>query len=766
MGRIARYSKLAACAAASSLLIGGVPGLARAEGAAPAAATHAAAARPNILVWMLDDVGFAQLGSYGGLIDTPNLDAVARQGLRYTNYHATPICSASRAAFLTGRNPHAVHIGGHTVLAMPYPGYDGKIPASAGTLAANLREGGYITYAVGKWDHLPVSDISEAGPFTYWPSGQGFDRFFGFLSAETDQTGTLLWSDHSPVAAPTTDERHLTTVLADQAIGMIRSRTITAQRRPFFMYWATGAAHAPHQAPAAYLAKYRGRFDGGWDKAREEILRRQIAMGVTPKGTKLAPRPDGMPAWASLSADQKRSYARSMEAFAAYLTYADAEFGRMIAALKAQGEFDNTIIVVTSDNGASAEGAHDGAHSVAAFGSGRYPSVAENLRFLDAWGAGETYPHYPLGWAVAGNTPLRYYKATAYEGGIRVPLIVAWPGGIKARGQLRRQFENIADLTPTLLDAAGVPPAASLAGAPQTPFDGRSMVATFDDPDAPEIQRAQYFEMFGNVGIWKAGWKAVIPHRLETWKLGLEPPFTDNWELYDLRRDPSETTDLAAREPQRLAELKAAFAEEARKNNVLPLMNPAAGMAERRKDWAAAFRARKGVWSYSAPQDLIPAGEAPPVLNGSFVLTARFDIDSAGAAGPIMALGGRHGGMAFYLADGRPTFAYRDLDGSVTRVAAEAPLPAGSHETQVVFDLEKAGARVQLFGDGKPLGAGRIDRPLAPNLAPNEVLSIAADAGGQVSDDYRATPSFQGRVHEVKFDFNPRPTPPSAIASR
>jgi arylsulfatase len=522
------------------------------------------------------------------------------------------------------------------------------------------------------------------------------------------------------------------------------------------MYWATGAAHAPHQAPAAYLEKYRGRFDGGWDKAREQILQRQIALGLTPKGTRLGPRPDGMPAWDSLSADQKRSYARSMEAFAAYLTYADAEFGRIIAALKAQGELDNTIIVVTSDNGASAEGAHDGAYNVAAFGSGRYPTLAENLQHLDAWGTGATYPHYPLGWAVAGNTPFRYYKATTYEGGIRVPLIIAWDRGIKARGEVRRQFEDIVDLTPTLLAAAGVTPAASLAGAAQTPFDGESMTATFDDPKAAETGRAQYFEMFGNVGIWKAGWKAVIPHRLETWKLALEPPFTDAWELYDLHRDPTETTDLAASEPQRLAEMKAAFEEEARKNNVYPLMNPAAGIAERQKDWMAAFRARKGVWTYTAPAPLIPAGQAPPVLNASYVLTARFDAETAGASGPIVAIGGRLGGVAYYLKDGRPTFAYRDLDGTVTRVSADRPLPAGSHETQVIFERQKTGARVRLIGDGTPLGEGRIDKPLAPNFAVNEILSIAADAGSRVSDDYADTPGFPGRIQEVKFDFNPR----------
>lgn len=722
----------------------------------PASVSPAEQARPNILVWMMDDVGFAQIGCYGGLVETPNTDAVAHRGLRYTNYHATPVCSASRAAFLTGRNPHAVHVGGHTVLAAPFPGYDGKIPASAGTLAANLQAQGYLTYALGKWDHLPSMDMSEAGPFTYWPSGQGFDRFYGFLAAETDQTRPMLWSDHAPVPTPSDPSYGLTADLADHAIEMIRSRTVTAVRSPFFMYWATGAAHAPHQAPAEYLQKYRGRFDDGWDKARSRILQRQIAMGIVPKGTTLAPRPAGMPAWDSLSPDQKRSYARGMEAFAAYLDYADAQFGRILATLEAQGELDNTIIVITSDNGASAEGAFDGTHNETVFATRPHPGVAENLKFYDVWGTAATYAHYPLGWAVAGNTPLRYYKQTTYEGGIRVPLVVAWNRGIKGRGQLRGQFEDIIDVTPTLLEAAGLQPAPMIGGTPQSPFDGRSLVATFDDPKAPEIKRAQYFEMFGNAGVWKDGWKAVLPHKLEPWDMSRQPPFTQTWELYDLRHDLSETHDLAAKEPARLAELKAAFDEEGRKNNVFPLMNSAAGLAEFQKKARLDFERRKGVWDYPGPIVAAPSALSPPALTRSYVMTAAIDVASPTASGPIFALGGRYGGVALYLKDGRPTFAYRDPDATLTRVTAEAPIAPGAHEIRLVFDHEKDGARVEILDGGTRLADARIDRPIAQNVAVNEVLSIAIDQASPVSDDYSGAPTFQGRVGRVTFDFNPR----------
>ncbi|MFZ4603682.1 MAG: sulfatase-like hydrolase/transferase, partial [Caulobacterales bacterium] len=357
-----------------------------AESAAVAKSQSQATQRPNVLVWMLDDVGFAQIGSYGGLVETPNIDRVARLGLRYTNYHTTPICSASRAAFLTGRNSHSVRVGGHSAGARPYPGYDSEIPAEDGTIAAYLKRDGYATFALGKWDHLPSAQQSGPGPFRLWPSGQGFDRFYGFLAADTSNWEPTLVSDNTSIPTPRSPSYHLSTDMADKAIEMIAVRRATAKPAPFFMYWATGAAHAPHHAPPEWIERFRGQFDDGWDSARQRILDRQIAQGLVPKATKLPPRPDGMPAWKSLSREQKRLYARQMEVFAASLSHADHEFGRILGALEASGELNDTIVVITSDNGASAEGAVDGSFNEMLFVNGVFPDVSANLKHYETWG--------------------------------------------------------------------------------------------------------------------------------------------------------------------------------------------------------------------------------------------------------------------------------------------------------------------------------------------------------------------------------------------
>lgn len=361
--------------------------------------------RPNVLVWMMGDVGFAQVSSFGGLVATPNIDRVAQTGLRYTNYHTAPICSAARASFLAGRMPHSVHIGGHATAARDLPGYDAHIPPYAGTIADNLHSAGYTTFALGKWDHLPNEEAGPAGPYHQWPTGQGFDRFYGFLAANADNFHPTLISELTPVSTPQVENYHLSEDMADQVIRIIQSRHGAEPAPPFFMYWATGAAHAPYNAPEEWLQKYRGKFDMGWDEARATILERQIEEGIVPEGTRLAPRPQLIRAWADLSEDEKTLYARQMEAFAAALSHADAQFGRILDALEAGGELDNTVIIVVSDNGASAEGGPNGLHNEAAVAGGAPPGVGDNMKFYDAWGGPETFPHYANGWAVAGDTP-------------------------------------------------------------------------------------------------------------------------------------------------------------------------------------------------------------------------------------------------------------------------------------------------------------------------------------------------------------------------
>jgi len=718
----------------------------------------AAAQRPNVLVWMLDDVGFAQLSSFGGLVETPNIDRVARMGLRYSNYHTAPICSASRAAMLTGRNPHKVHMGGHAAAALPYPGYDARIPASAGTIAANLKAAGYVTFALGKWDHLPSEEMVPAGPFRLWPTGQGFDRFYGFLAADTDNWNPMLVRDTSPVAKPDSPRYHLNDDLADQAIAMIGSRASRSPPPPFFLYFATGTAHAPHHAPADWIARYKGRFDLGWDKAREEILARQIAAGLMPKGTKLAPRPEGMPAWSSLSPDAKRLYAHQMEVFAASLAYADAQFGRVLDALEASGELDNTVVVVTSDNGASAEGAADGTYNEMLFGNGYYPPVAENLPFLDAWGGPQTYPHYAMGWAVAGNTPLRYYKQTAHEGGTRVPLVVAWPRGIAARGELRGQFVDVADIAPTLLELTGVPMAATVNNVAQEPMDGQSFARTTANQGAAQ-RGPQYFEMYGNKGLWSDGWTIVTTHRTKTWDMTLATAPNEPWELYNTDKDPGQTVNLAARYPEKVAELDRLFDAQAQANNVYPISNMSEAQPHAAQMSRAEMARRGGVWRFASPVSRIATRAGPPLTTMPFRVRAKLQL-AGGESGPILALGGKLGGMALYLENGTPVFTVSDLAGKAVRFAASAPLPAGT--TELELDLErKPGAslapipaKVTIRANGQQVAAGSAEVSIAPALIVAETLDIGIDWGSAVSDSYRPGTPFTGRIGQVEIDFN------------
>ena len=714
---------------------------------------RARAGAPNVLVWMIDDLGFAQIGSYGGLVDTPNLDRLAKQGLRYANYHTAPICSASRAAFLTGRNPHTVHVGGHSISAVGFPGQDARVPREAGTVAENLRQAGYITYAIGKWDHRPAEHASAAGPFTYWPSGQGFDRFYGFLNFDTDNFAPQLWSDHQPLPLRTEPNYHLTADMADKAIGYIASRDAAIERPPFFMYWATGAVHAPHHAPDAYLKRYRGRFDMGWDKAREEILRRQKALGLVPADVKMPPRPEGMPAWDSLSADHRRLYARAMEAFAAQLTHADEQFGRILAALEARGELANTLVMVTSDNGASAEGAEDGTFSELYTSNGYFPTVDENLRFYEGWGGPTTYPNYPMGWAVAGNTPFRFYKQSAHEGGSRVPLIVAWPQGIAARGELRSQFHHVSDLTPTILQSARVEPAPEVNGRKQMPFDGLSMTYSYTAPTAPSPKKVQYLEMYGNRAIWADGWKAVIPHRTKTWDFTIQPPITDNgWELYDTRHDFNEMNDLAASQPARLKRMLALFDQEARRYNVYPLTNTGAAQKSIREASDRAMRARGGLWTYDGPVSNIPERTAPPIHLRSFSMTAKLT-SSVPAKGVVMAMGGRLGGMSLYVLDGRPVFGYQSLDQLPSRIAASSRLPAGASELGLEFTRQgRESARIRLTVNGKEVATGEVRGKLSTFLlSATETFDVGSDEGTAPSSDYLGPFPFTGRIEQVQF---------------
>lgn len=715
--------------------------------------------RPNVLIWMMDDVGFAQLSSYGGLVDTPNIDRVAQLGLRYTNYHTPPICSASRAAFLTGRNAHSVHIGSHAAAARPYPGYDAKMPPEAGTIAENLRQQGYRTFAVGKWDHLPASSQSASGPFTYWPLGQGFDRFYGFLAADTNNWSPVLVADNSPVSIPYTEDYHLDPDLADKAIGMIRSRSVNLDGAPFLLYLATGTAHAPHHAPAEWLSYYRGRFDAGWDEARNRILSQQIALGILPEGTELPPRPDGMAEWSTLSADAKRLYSRQMEAFAASLSHADEQFGRILDELEFTGELDDTIIIITSDNGASAEGAEHGTYHESTFFNGHYPSVAENLLYLDAWGGPKTYPHYALGWAVAGNTPFRFYKQTTYQGGTRVPMIIAAPGKTPP-GELREHFAHVIDLAPTILDLTGTRVMPFVNNVSQVPMEGQSIAGSFSSPDFELQRQAQYFEMFGNMGLWSNGWSIVASRRTRVWDLATVSPPVEKWELYDLNADPGQTRDLADQYPERLEAMVREFEEQASTFNVNPIDDAGGAQAYSAAAQEKEFISRGGVWRYPSPIARIAHSSAPPILHRSFRMSADLDLPTGRETGPIFALGGELGGLGLYLRRGRPVFVLRSLDGSALEVASPKRLARGaSHlELEIVrqpsLPLQPVDIQVTLLTDGKRLTSKTVRAELPAAYSISETFDIGQDDGSTLSDAYSAGDPVPGTLRNVSFDFS------------
>lgn len=713
--------------------------------------------KPHVIIWMLDDVGFAQLSSFGGLVQTPNIDRVADRGVRYTNYRTAPICSASRAALLTGRNPHSVHMGGHAGAPLPFPGYDGIVPANAGTIAANMKAAGYQTIALGKWDHLPSADMTQAGPFTLWPTGQGFDKFYGFIGADADNWQPVLIEGNSPVDTATTPDYHLNNDLADRAIVAFDARSARRDPDPVFLYFATGTAHAPHHAPRSWIEHYRGQFDIGWDKAREAVLERQIALGIMPAGTELAPRPEGMPAWDTLSAADRQLYARQMEVFAASLSHADEQFGRILDALEAKGELDNTIIVITSDNGASAEGAFHGTHNETLFMNGHYPSVDENMAFIDQWGGPETQPHYAFGWAVAGNAPFRYFKQTTHEGGIRVPLILSWPKTVAARGEIRRDFAYVADIAPTVLDLAKVPLAPTINNVSQSPMEGLSLKGPLISSDAPIASRAQYFEMYGNKGLWHDGWTIVTSHRLDPWRMDQLNPITEAWELYDTQKDPGQTTNLASRYPDKVNQLAALFEAQASRYNVNPVSNFGDSRAYATRAFMAEMAARQGLWTFDRPVSNIGFGAAPPVALRPFDMQAQIHLETGTEHGPLFAFGGASGGMAAYLAKGVPAFAFRDLSGRLQVIEAPTPLRSGS--TALSVRVERAAPRpmsvetvtVTISAGDQVLIRKDVSTTIPATYGVAETFDVGIDRGSAVSPAYRPDQRFSGKLGKVSF---------------
>jgi arylsulfatase len=703
---------------------------------------------PNVIIFLLDDVGFAQVGSFGALIETPNIDRLANNGLRFNNFHTTALCSPSRATLMAGRNPHAIGLGSHALTAMGFPGYNARMPSSAKSVANYLQEQGYVNYALGKWDHTPLYEVSQVGPFERWPSGEGFDHAYCFMAADVHQFVPVMWNDHHP--EPYRKSHHLDLDLADRAIEWITGHKSIKPDLPFMMLWASGSMHSPHHAPEETIDKYQGKFDMGWDQAREQILARQIALGVVPEGTVLTERIDEIPAWDSLPDEEKRLYARQMEVFAGQMEWVDMQIGRVVTELERIGELDNTLIFVTSDNGASGEGGLAGTFNETYVLNGLQTDLDANLRHLESWGDTTTYPHYHAGWAMAGNTPFKYFKQSEHRGGQQDHLVVHWPNGIQAKGEVRSQYHHIADIAPTIMQAAGIAVPETYHGVPQQPMDGVSMKYAFDDADAPNAKQRQYYEMFGNRAIWVDGWKAVTLHASRMpWELNVTLDFEkDVWELYHVAEDFSESRNLAAEMPDKLEELKAVFEEEAWKYNVYPLYDDMIQRVAKQQD---RLFGDQTVFTYFAPGAIrIAEKSSAPVKGRSHSITTTIDLQGD-EQGVIVACGGMTGGYTMFLKDGKLYFDYNFLDGLYYTLESPA-LPRGKTELRYVFTANEDNpfsGLGELFVNGDKVDETELAQMHMATYSLAETFDVGRDTGTQVSKLYRGPNPFMGSLDRV-----------------
>jgi len=727
---------------------------------------------PNVLFIVIDDTGFGHLGCYGSPINTPNLDALAADGLRYSNMHTTALCSPSRVCMITGRNHHSNGMACITEGAMGYPGSNGYIPFENGFLSEILLQNGYNTYAIGKWHLTPAEATSAAGPYDRWPLGRGFERYYGFLGGDTHQYYPELVSDNHQVEPEKTPEEgyHLSQDLAEKAKAMIADSKQVAPDKPFFLYFATGGNHAPHHAPKEFINHYKGKFDGGWDVYREQVFKKQKALGIIPANTTMSRHDPDVQDWGKLSADERRLYARMMEVFAGFVEHTDHCIGEVIAFLKEIGEYDNTLIMVISDNGASSEGGPNGSVNEGKFFNNVPDNLEQNLAAIDDIGGPKYFNHYPWGWTHAGNTPFRRWKRETYRGGVSDPFIVTWPKGIKAKGEVRTQFAHAIDMVPTVLDALGIESPTAIRGVTQSPLQGFSLKSSFDDAKAEALHVTQYFEMFGHRSLYHNGWRAVCPWPgtsfIESGRKFGDPISYDElikldstgWELYNLKDDCAETNNLAETERARLIAMIGMWYVEAGKYNVMPIdSRGTARFAEERPQISAP---RKKYVYYPGTQS-VPSSAAPRLVNVPHSVSVHANVPKGGAEGVLFSMGGNDGGFVFYVQNGKLTYGYNYVADQRFKVISNVNVPEGDHIFSFEFtptgpaDIAKGRgvpATIKLFVDAKETGRGDLPVTIPLQLGLAAGVVVGSDAGAPVMEDYKPPFAFTGTVKKALVD--------------
>ncbi len=726
---------------------------------------------PNVLMVVLDDTGFGQLGCYGSPIDTPNFDALAADGLRYNNMHTTALCSPSRSCIVTGRNHHSNGMAAITELASGYPGYNGIVPFENGFLSEMLLGHGYNTFMVGKWHLTPSNQETAAGPYDRWPLARGFERFYGFLGGDTSQWYPDLVYDNHQVEPPRTPEEgyHLTEDLVDRSIQFITDARQITPDKPFYLHLCFGATHAPHHAPKEWIDKYAGQFDGGWDVYRERVFARQKELGVVPADAELSRHDPDVPDWDTQPEPARRLFSRMMEVFAGFLSHTDHHLGRLLDFLREEGALDNTIVMVISDNGASAEGGPTGTTNEAQFFNNAQEPLEDSLALIDEIGGPKRFNHYPWGWTWAGNTPFRRWKRETYRGGASDPFIVSWPAGIRARGEVRTQYAHIVDMVPTVLDLLGLEPPATIRGVTQSPIQGVSFAQTLDEPEAASRHRTQYFEMLGHRAIYHDGWRAVCPWPGPSFKeagMGFGEPISaerlteldaTGWELYHVDEDFAENHNLAEQHRDRLIALIGMWYAEAGKYDVLPVDGSGLARMVAEKPQAAEPRDR---YVYRPDTQSVPYFAAPRLLNRPHSITAKVELPEGGAEGVLLCQGTAAGGYSMFIQDENLHYVHNYVGRSLHKVSTAEPLQAGAHELR--FEFEPTGepdmthgkgapGRLQLYVDGA-LVADAEAPVTTPFMLNPGALTCGANPGSPVTPDYQSPYRFTGTLHSVTID--------------